>query len=953
MALLTTQRESVHRPWEHAVSLVFFASGAAGLVFEIVWFYRCALIFGESAWSTSIVLSSFMCGLGVGNAVAARLRGTSRRLLYLYAGLEVLVAVSGVAVTYGLAHLTNVLPPLTRSFADSLALVNVVRLTTAFSVLLVPATAMGATLPLLVTVMCRRRLELGHALGRLYGWNTLGAVVGVVAAETALIPRVGVTGSAWTAALIDISAAAGAACIALRAEDGAARGRADSSARLAASSTVAWPLIGCAFLAGAALMALEVVWFRFLSMLVASNTLAISLMLAAVLAAIGLGGLAASRALNRGPNAAASLPAAACAAGLVTIASYVLFQFATGEGRALDWHRIVWFACALTFPTSLLSGVIFTLLGDALSHRVVTKAYAVSGLLVANTIGAAVGSWAAAFALLPAIGMERTLLTAALLYGLIGFIARRDASARPSADKAEWTFRTVALAMVLATVFFPFGLMSQKYFVRAAEEHLVDGSQLVASHEGFGETIFLFRNDLGGEPTYYRLVTNGISMSATTPKAKRYMRYFVYLPMLLHRTPLRRVMVICYGVGVTVGAATDIPATESIDVVEISRDIVAMSDLIYKPSEHPLRDPRVRLHAEDARYFLQTTDKRFDLITGEPPPPLTPGAVNIYTREYFRLLYDRLAEGGIATYWLPVARLAGTNHAAIIRAFCDVFEDCSLWNGTPADLMLLGTRSASALRSAADWAHAWSDPVLGSHLREIAFEQPEQIGATFIADSTFLRQLTAGVDALTDDYPGRIRVPVGTPLADARRRLDWDGSPLYRQLLDPDRARRAFEASGFVRRLWPDALLEDTLPFFDVQRTVNRSLTAAMNPWQLEKLHLLLTRTTLQQLPYWLLGLDNNILRRMETLPDDGSGLAEYVKGVRALVARDYRSAADSFLQSVRRGFGDAGPLLVYSLCMSGELDAANRLVRTLETSDADRRQFAAWLHATFGVGPA
>jgi hypothetical protein len=91
----------------------------------------------------------------------------------------------------------------------------------------------------------------------------------------------------------------------------------------------------------------------------------------------------------------------------------------------------------------------------------------------------------------------------------------------------------------------------------------------------------------------------------------------------------------------------------------------------------------------------------------------------------------------------------------------------------------------------------------------------------------------------------------------------------------------------------------------------------------------------------------------METLPDDGSGLAEYVKGVRALVARDYRSAADSFLQSVRRGFGDAGPLLVYSLCMSGELDAANRLVRTLETSDADRRQFAAWLHATFGVGPA
>ena len=42
------------------------------------------------------------------------------------------------------------------------------------------------------------------------------------------------------------------------------------------------------------------------------------------------------------------------------------------------------------------------------------------------------------------------------------------------------------------------------------------------------------------------------------------------------------------------------------------------------------------------------------MITGEPPPPLTPGTVNLYTREYFQLIYDRLAEGGIATYWLPI-----------------------------------------------------------------------------------------------------------------------------------------------------------------------------------------------------------------------------------------------------------------------------------------------------------
>ena len=99
------------------------------------------------------------------------------------------------------------------------------------------------------------------------------------------------------------------------------------------------------------------------------------------------------------------------------------------------------------------------------------------------------------------------------------------------------------------------------------------------------------------------------------------------------------------------------------------------------------------MHIEDGRQFLQATPRRFDLITGEPPPPRTPGAVNIYTREYFQLVFDRLAENGIATYWLPVGRPdPGTNVNAIVAAFCEVFTDCSLWNATPYDLMLAGTR---------------------------------------------------------------------------------------------------------------------------------------------------------------------------------------------------------------------------------------------------------------------
>ena len=103
----------------------------------------------------------------------------------------------------------------------------------------------------------------------------------------------------------------------------------------------------------------------------------------------------------------------------------------------------------------------------------------------------------------------------------------------------------------------------------------------------------------------------------------------------------------------------------------------------------------------------------FDVITGEPPPPRTPGAVNIYTREYFQLIYSRLNEGGLATYWVPVARPdPGTDVSTIIRAFCDVFADCSLWNGTPSDLMLVGSRRANGRVSEHDFVSAWQRPAL-------------------------------------------------------------------------------------------------------------------------------------------------------------------------------------------------------------------------------------------------
>jgi len=149
-----------------ALPAAFFLSGAAGLIFQVVWLYRCGLVLGTSVAAVTVVLSGFMAGLAAGNAAAALASSRLRRPLVAYASLELIVAAFGVAVTYLLPHASMVLLPIARSTGGSGLFVDIARFALAFAMLAVPATAMGATLPVLVGGLCATgdRFGAGRAL---------------------------------------------------------------------------------------------------------------------------------------------------------------------------------------------------------------------------------------------------------------------------------------------------------------------------------------------------------------------------------------------------------------------------------------------------------------------------------------------------------------------------------------------------------------------------------------------------------------------------------------------------------------------------------------------------------------------------------------------------------------------------------------------------------------------
>ena len=687
------------------LSLAFFLSGAAALLFETLWLRRAGLMLGSSVWASSIVLAAFMTGLAFGNALAVRWAARVGRPLRAYALLEIGAGVAGTVVVLAMPALAPVLAPLFRALGDTPALANAVRLAVAFALVLLPTTAMGITLPVLTRALSRGDQDFGRVLGRLYGWNTLGGVMGAIAGELWLITRLGLRGTALAAAALNLLAAATASWLSRR-ETAPAQAATERDTGREPGQRRGGPrslgLLAAAFLSGAALLGLEVIWFRFLQLFLFGTTLTFAFMLAVILLGIGAGGLTASLWLRRDPAAHRWLPLVAAAAALATTLGYAWFS-PWYHGAAFSISQpdaTLVLALRLMSAPALVSGVLFTLQGAALRRELPGASETAGRLTLVNTLGAMTGALGAGFVLLPALGMERSMFVLAALYGAVAALCRPLTStpaARvwPSAQRVS----IVALAAVaVCLALFPRGAMLARHLPTSHARFLDERTRVVALHEGVNQTTTLLRSEWGGEVISHRLVTNGHSMSGTDLADQRYMKMFVNWAVAVNPR-IRQALLISYGLGSTAKALTDTRALTAIDVVDISPEILALAAVMFPTVDDPLHDPRVRVHVEDGRFFLQTSTASFDLITGEPPPPKAAGVVNLYSREYFHLLHDRLNDGGVATYWLPVEELDEDDARAVTGAFCAAFADCSLWTGAGAHWMLAGTRG---LRAPAD-----------------------------------------------------------------------------------------------------------------------------------------------------------------------------------------------------------------------------------------------------------
>lgn len=907
---------SSYQPYRLMLRAVFFVSGAGALVFETIWFRQAGLTFGNSAEASSVVLSAFMAGLALGNYLVGRFSNGIRRPLRFFAAAEGCVAVAGVLLVLILPAFSSLITPLLTDLVGHPFMVNVVRLFLGFLLLLVPSTAMGVTLPILVRALTRSEQSFGSALGGLYGWNTLGAVAGALCGEIA-ITSWGLYEATGLAFLLDLSAASAVLLLLKEPTDEPAQ-----EGRPAKRSPVA-ALLVAAFLSGACLLALEVIWFRFLHLFVQSTSLAFSLMLAVVLAGIGMGGAVGGMWIARRPNADDLGSALAFLSGAACIGLYGVFgpiHDALGQPFAVEAGPVLVLTATLALPVAILSGLLFTFIGSQMNRRLDSPIHATSRMAFWNTLGAGTGALVGGYVLLPHTGVEGGLWLMALTYGIIGFLL----------NARGWRSLSTAgppVALLAALVAFPFDSLSERHYPVVAQRFgYPRTARIVETREGLTETILYLENHLAGVPVSYQLVTNGFSMASSSVFNRRYMKLYTYLPLALHGD-IRSALLISYGVGSTARSLVDSDGIERIDIVDISRDVLDLSRVPYSEAgRNPVDDSRVTTFVEDGRQFLKVTPARYDLITSEPPPPKHAGVVNLYTREYFELIHDRLTEGGICSYWLPVHTLDPSQSLAITRAFLDVFEDASMWTGSGTNWMLIGSRGGIRRTSADRFVAQWRDSAVRQELSALGLERPAQLGALFMSDPAHLRTMTRDVAPLVDAYPGRL----GAFRIDRRSQ-----ETAYSDWMDVARAEERFRQSDYVCSVLPPEIRGAAEGYFRLQGVVNDLLAQQASPvtrsWnpteQVGGLHELLVRTTLTTLPKWHLRVWEDLLAAIRTLSSRQSLTGHYRTSLAAaaLAERNYKRASVLYKEALDEG---APPvpvvhLTLYALIRAGEIDEA------------------------------
>ena len=726
-------------------ALLLVVSGAAALIYQVLWIKQLTLIVGVDVYAVTTGVSAFFAGLALGGLLIGRWADRVARPLRLYAVLEIGVAVVGVVMTIALAHTASLFATLEQQS-------SMLAWTLVFLMVGVGPFLMGGTLPAMVRSLQLNADHIGAGGGWMYAANTAGAIIGVLVCSFLLIPALGIQGSALTAAAIGVFAAAGGFWLDRFAPVQTVVEQPSHAIPLAKSAAAAMLFYA---VAGGLALGYEVVWSQSIVQFMSTRSFAFSVMLATYLAGLALGAALFARWADRIRDPWGVFGLLISAAGLAAILAILLLGpwlpalQAMGDhaAYALTGSRLIGM-CTRFAIASLYFVLIPTLLLGA-AFPAALKLIVDSGhvgrdigkVVALNTFGGIVGTVIVGFVLVPQFGLVKTLAILAVLAALLGLMATlRGVSGFRYARRA-------AIGIIIMTIATAALTPSDRLAGLLASTR---GGKVVFYEEGKGGTVAVLEQS-AGQKRFRRLYIQGVSNTGDTLPSLRYMRLQALLPLIIHNGEPKSALVIGLGTGITSGALLRFPGLEQRVVSELLPEVLKASNS-FKGNFGASTDPRLDVRLRDGRRELFSNAQTYDLITLEPPPPSAAGVANLYSTDFYALARSRLRPGGLVAQWLPLPTQNDEDTRALVRSFLDIYPHASLWTTELHEMLLVGSLEPVDL-DVPRIIERVSRPEVASALREVGISSAAALMATWMTDRAGLEVYAGNVLPVTDDQP--------------------------------------------------------------------------------------------------------------------------------------------------------------------------------------------------------
>ncbi len=724
----------------------FLLSGAASLIFEVIWTRLLLLTIGATSIAVGAVLGAFMGGMAIGSALAGRGFFSRRNPVTTYAVLEGWIGIYGLATPFLLDAVVTSSP--------------VVQFILSFIVLLPATIAMGASLPILSRAFGKSSAMPAVEVGRLYAINTAGAVAGPLLSVFYLFPTFGLSQTLYIAAAADVVVFLGliASRKAFPAWD---RQEAGSTSTPAEALRPAVPLLAAVAVSGATAMVYEVAWTRTLSIIFGSSVYGVSIMLSTFLSGISAGSaLASFRIRRRKKPATLATPAWLLAGSAVgafvslMIARSLPFLFINlyrsfpEQDLALFLTQFV-VSALLMLPATLCLGAMIPMAMDVCASPKADIGRQVSWLYSSNLLGSTAGTLIAASLLIAQFGIELSVRIAAVC-GLALALAL-VAKARGS------RFSPPAIAIMTGTLLVVIGIdpsggpvtkgfgfyndpLAYNQYDTAGLRRVVAAHQHVYYRDGATATVSVQKIE-----RYILLRINGKTDASNGPGDLNTSLLLSHLPLMV--SDAKRVALIGWGSGVTAGGVLS-HDVERVDAFEIEPAVVEASSHFEKLNGKPLEDPRLQLIMGDARTRLERNETTYDLVISAPSNPWLTGVANLFTKDFFELVASRLEPDGILCQWFHLYGMSEASARSLIGTFRSYFPHTMVFK--ERDLIMLGSRKPIRF-SLPRMRELFDKPRIRDNLALAFVRYPYDLLSNLTLDDKGTEEFSRGAPPNTDD----------------------------------------------------------------------------------------------------------------------------------------------------------------------------------------------------------